>query len=323
MRNTSSIFNSKTLPLAFFLTLLAIIVFETVPYRFWSQRLFHHEVDQLLYEIEHKKYDADIVLIGDSVGRQITTKLLSDQAMAARFPGMTFSNLTTNQAIEITGQYYLIQRYLKRNKKPTAILFIGLNPLGQNLDQIFTENFVKRCFTNFHEIAEIALHKGIGFAFDMFMYKFFPSYRYRLRLQNKILRFHNNAYTGQEWALQANSEEKNESSPAAFSTSALSNIYFVRLVDLLSREGISFYFLPAPLKKSTYEHENAKKRITFMKDFFHALEKTYPNFHFIDEIEVYPDTFFLDHVHLNEKSLVGAASRTQEKFSEIQKSRFK
>lgn len=105
MRRILSIFSSEKMPKAFLCALLVIAAVETVSHFTFAKRYSHHEVDTVLREIAAKTYDADYLLIGDSVGRQLLDQYSEDPQ---------FAFLATNSAIETTGQLFITRRYLEK-----------------------------------------------------------------------------------------------------------------------------------------------------------------------------------------------------------------
>jgi hypothetical protein len=263
MRKCFYTFNSKIWSSAALLTVIIIAIVEITLSQSLPSRIFSHEVDRVLYDIDRTKYNADFVLLGDSIGKQIIDSALSDYKN-----GRTCASLGANQAIEMTGQYFLVERYLRNNSKPKAVIFVGCNQLGGNLEQVYTENFFQRCFLRFNEIAELTLHKGSQFSFIMMIYKIFPSYRYRLKIQEKLLGYSNaNVHTGILNAKKSYGKPGNEARVVANIKyklsdkypSAISDIYFNKLVDMLKRKSIKFYYLNAPISESRYKQPNLKE----------------------------------------------------------------
>ncbi|MCI5211276.1 MAG: hypothetical protein D3910_21390 [Candidatus Electrothrix sp. ATG2] len=117
MPMNSFISSFKKFPYAF---LLAVIVIGCCEYAvskkfggvFWS-----HEVDFVVQHLKVMPYNAEYVLIGDSVGLQLSQQYQGNPRFAV---------LATNQAIETTGQYFLIRRFLEKNPSPKAVIFTAL-----------------------------------------------------------------------------------------------------------------------------------------------------------------------------------------------------
>ena len=96
---------------------------EPVPLR-------RQDVDLLLVAIERLKYEATIVLAGDSVTQDVAkTHRLGAPDMVA--------NLTTNKASGVVGLRLLLDRYLARHEPPAHLViaatpeFLGYEPEGR------------------------------------------------------------------------------------------------------------------------------------------------------------------------------------------------
>lgn len=301
MRKILYICNSKRPCLAFLIAILLIVGIEIAFSSLLPAKYFSHEVDSILYQVKTKHIKADYILLGDSVGRQVLNDYENDSK---------FSMLATNQAIEMTGQYFLIKRFLNNNPPPKAVIFSGLpSLLDKNLDQQYTENYVLRTFNNFDEITELlAVKKNATIAAKALFYKLFPSFKYRLHLQKRILGITNaNIYTG-EGKASASTAPKQFSADyiiKKFQKKKSSLYHFRKMIEFLSNKGIHFYYIPVPIKKTLPTNQLEKK----YKDLFEVLA-TWQNeglkITFYDNIIEYPEHFFKDGAHLNEEGLVEA-----------------
>ena len=297
MPKTSSTSGFRLFSSAVLWALIVILISEAVLARTLPQRYFSHEVDQILYDLEHKKYNAEFLLLGDSVGGQIWRAAIKDDGRQHMF-----AVLPSNAAIEMTGQYYLVQRYLKRNKKPKAVIFLGRNFLSRDLNQVYTENFVQRCFLNFREIAEITSHKGVEFGLVMLVYKCLPSYRYRLHLQKRLAGFANsNVGTG----LLPTQDPVIPKIPAG--TRTASKIYLIKLLALCDRLDIHFYLIEAPMPESTAGRSWDVPSFGDMRSSWDDLEKRYGRLHLVKDMSVFQENdFAADRIHLNPRAVMRA-----------------
>jgi len=281
--------------------LLFVAAIEMVMARQLPDRFSSHEVDGLIRDIQHNRYNPRVVLLGDSVGYQIF------QPFREKWPNR-FAALASNTGIEMAGQYFLIKRHLQRHEDPHAVIFLGLNPLGLNLDQKLTENYVQRCFTQWNEIAELTrAKKSLPFSTRIIIYKLFTSYKYRLHLQKKITgRTNADIYTGggkrkasgkrKDYGIfrliQASLDERRKT--------PISDEYFVRLLKLLKSRGIKLYYIPAPLPSS--EHStHILPPLNFLRD----LAREYDNLYIMEELQmVLEDERFGDGTHPDKEGLV-------------------
>ena len=154
-----------------------------------------HEVDNILTFIERSNVfnDKKVLIMGDSVSLR-----------AARHYGKYFGNdytynLSTNQAIEISGQYFILKRLISLGKLPNLKkVAIYVHQLGTNLSSAYVENFVLRTFFRGKEIVDVFdSKKDISIALKMVLYNWSPIFRYRLHVQKKLMGFTNsNVYSG-------------------------------------------------------------------------------------------------------------------------------
>ncbi|MCI5130256.1 MAG: hypothetical protein D3904_01750 [Candidatus Electrothrix sp. EH2] len=294
-----SISSFKRLPSAFLLAVLLITCCEYAVSKKFGGFFFSHEVDQRIQQLKTTQYNVEYVLIGDSVGLQLFSQY---------YPDPRFAVLATNQAIEMTGQYFFIRRFLEKNPPPKAVIFTGLPFISQNLNQAVTENFVLRVFTNWSEIYEVFRAKyDVTMAAKTIAYKTLFSYKHKLQLQKKILGFTNaNMYSGVD----------TKNSAFKYDMYSLLKIYrkmkqrrtnsalfhFEKLLSLLREKGIDFYCLPAPIqKKNKYAQRKYNKMFS---DVFPEIEREYSNFFWGKYYKKYPANLFRDLVHFNEEGLV-------------------
>jgi hypothetical protein len=258
------------------------------------KKYFSHEVDILLHEIDHRRYDARYVFIGDSLGGQLLEGYKGSRDHAV---------LATNFAIEMAGQYFITRRYLGRNKKPDAIIFVGLNPFGKNLDNIGIENYVQRVFLRPGEILDMISHKGPRFGLICLLHKLFPSYRYRLHLQRRIAGFTNaDGYSG-----LLHSVKKDLAAQAGYFSEkmvlydgkpSISGEYFYKLLKLLQDRSIDFHFVGGPLSEFLGSKEAVKASYRHMFSDFERMRKEFSRFSYDEDYAVLPTQYFkADRVH--------------------------
>ncbi|MGE5280107.1 MAG: hypothetical protein ACM3L6_05120 [Deltaproteobacteria bacterium] len=290
MRVISFISSSKSCRFLAAVLLAAVAATEFTFSRVLPSSCYTHEVDKALYEIGREAGEADIVFIGDSVGGQMI-----DLAVTHGYGNGRWRNLATNQVIEMPGHYFVLRRYLARcAKKPRAVVFVGTAPESVNLDQYSDENYVQRCFLRWEEIAALTRAKGLRFGLVMAVHKFFPSYRYRNALQSKMLGFSN-----AEISTAASQASKAASGgPELYKIEgSLYDEYLHKLLDMLAREGIDFYYIFPPVSRSVWlEHASRYKALV---SFLDSLRPAYPNFRYTGELRVYPDSYFYnDKLHI-------------------------
>jgi hypothetical protein len=258
-------------------------------------------VDQMVSAIDHDKDDPPYLVIGDSVlgstGRSLT--------------GKKFATYATNQGIEMVGQYFVVRRYFDWGKRPKAVIFIGLNPLGKNLKSPWAEDYVRRVFLRFSEIWNIfVVGRSPRFSAGMLIYKFFPTYRSR-----EVIR----SWIGYEPRKDAPSERQasgQENSILFFlgrwifpeNERDLSKIYFDELLNFLAARQVDFYFIHPGISRSNYGlwwQTSEFKPGPFMpssgrelENYLSSAAKTHPLFHYAGlKFPVYPDEYFDDQIH--------------------------
>jgi hypothetical protein len=292
MRNILSIFNSKSCPFAGWAFVVAVIAIEVMLSRELPGRFFSHEVDRKLYIIDHTAGDVDFLFIGDSVGANLVW--LAAKKMPEIEPG---GRLGTNQVVEMAGNYYLIKRYLRLHKRPVAVVFVGGLPESVNLDQASNETFIQRCFLRWEEIAELTTYKGFRFGCVMLVHKLLPSYRYRYHLQKKIAGFTNaSIYDG---LTKEEAADKDSGGPGEDFrvTGSLYEVYFKKLLDMLSKEDIGFYYILPPVSSARWARD--KERYAVMEPFWAKCRREYPAFRYYGKLFKYPDECFnKDQIHL-------------------------
>ena len=112
----------------------------------------YHEVDELLYRLGRDHFDADGVILGNSVAYQV----FNHPSFLER---TNIAMLATNEAIGMTGQYFVMKRYLERNRPPRAVILITHPSLKGSLSNVTADNYLCRTFTRPREILDVLLLK--------------------------------------------------------------------------------------------------------------------------------------------------------------------
>lgn len=298
MRRILSICNSNSTSTAFFITLFLIFGVEFFLAAVLPGKYFSHEVDKILYQIKREPYNGKYVLLGDSVGRQV---------MAAYGNDKKFAMLATNAAIEMTGQYFLVKRYLKNNPSPQGVIFAG-NPthIARNLEQTYTENYVLRTFTNFDEIAEMFMAKKNPVqTAQSLVYKILPSFKYRLHLQRILLGMSNaDIYTGVGRNIGSISKTHHSLGDIIkkYQGKNVSLYHFRKLIKFLTSRGIHFYYIPTPIKEGGTSKSLTKKNRELFK-LLNDWKKEGMKITCYENIVEYPEHMFVDTVHFNTAGL--------------------
>lgn len=301
MHNRLSIFSSRLRGSALIWTLLVVAGIEFYQARHLPQKYSSHEVDTLLQQLERPVKPAPLLILGDSVGRQIGSVL------AERHPDKILS-LACNAAVETTGQYFILKRYADKNPMPSKVILMMRYPLAGNLDTVYTENFVQRCFIHWPEIWSMALtKKDPEFTVMMIAYKFFPSLRYRMHLQKKIPGFLvADTYHGGDILQQPLTTPQGKSLLAPKPQETISSIYLAAMVKFLHEKGVPLVFVWSPRPESHRETPAPPLQRQFQE-----LLREYPGFQVIQPPLFYPNEWFGDGVHLYPKPLQQVANDYQ------------
>lgn len=294
--------NFNKLPIAFILGVICIFFIEFIGHKVLVNRVFSHEVDHVLHKVEHNSYNAKYLLIGDSVGSQLFNQFNKDPQFAV---------LATNQAIELTGQYFLLQRYLNKNIPPTAVLFATSPYFDQNLEQNYTENFVFRPFNKLEEVWEVfKVKKDPAISLKMIIYGYFPSFKYRLQLQKLITGFANSdIYSGLDSARKKPDNDEYsilQILKKTFAKDKASHVHFEKLVALLSQNNIDFYYIPTPVEKPPKNKRSwaAIQHQKLLVSDLPRLKQLYPEtFYYEPDLIMHESDLFRDHAHYNAKGL--------------------
>jgi hypothetical protein len=137
---------------------------------------YRHDVDYILNEhvanLKDKSYNT--VIIGDSLAHNAFEKLELKKNIL---------DLSSNQAISLAGDYFLLQRYLKNNQVPKEIFLFAIPDfLHNDLNQSWTYSYFETIFTQEHEIKEIQSLKSNLFTAGFDLDKYFESRKKSLNL---------------------------------------------------------------------------------------------------------------------------------------------
>ena len=304
----------KKIPFAMLLAFLAVITIEIMQQAKLPAVASYHEVDDLLYQLQEDRFQADYVLLGNSVGRQLfkNTPYLQNEK---------FIMMATNQAVTMTGQYFIAKRYLQHNKIPRAFILLTYPYFGQ-LDQYLADNYIQRTFTNLSEIFEILhLKKDLVFTAKTFAYRLLPSFKYRLFLQKQLVNYTNaESYTGIPYGnketnianysllhiLQSYMQKKN-----------IPRHHFISMLSLLNDMQIPLFFLAPAMIENDMESYHEYRNICL--GLFPEWQKKYPNFHYDNEARFLQAKYYIDGAHFNEAGLKIETQYLHEKIINIEK----
>jgi len=139
--------NAKKWLLSCFLFFLSLIFLVELKYQIYpgNRHVVDYIVNEYIPTLINKKYNT--LIIGDSLAHNAFSNLLLKDNIL---------DLTTNQAISMAGNYFLLNRYLEKNQAPKKLyLFCIPDLLHNDLNQIFTYAYFESVFTRKKEIKEI------------------------------------------------------------------------------------------------------------------------------------------------------------------------
>jgi hypothetical protein len=132
--------------------------------------------------IAKDKINADILVLGDSFaltafynkGKVFSS---SDKLMSS------IVSLATNADVTMAGQYFVLKRYLEKNRPPKMVFLISTPFLWDFTLGKLSDNYFFSFFTNRQEIRDVLFKtKDIYFLIRLLYYKFLPSAQYSLYL---------------------------------------------------------------------------------------------------------------------------------------------
>jgi len=166
--------NAKKWLMKFVLFVIVLIFLMELKYQLSPGN--RHDVDYIVNDyvanLKDKSYSK--IIMGDSLAHNAFEKLqIKDDIL----------DLSSNQAISIAGDYFLLERYLKKNKAPKEIFFFAIPDfLHNDLNQSWTYSYFETVFTNDSEVEEIQKLKPNLFSTGFSLDKYFESRKNALNL---------------------------------------------------------------------------------------------------------------------------------------------
>ena len=121
---------------------LIILVFYLDPFYLIITESYKNDIagKEIYYSIKKSTElsDAEILLLGDSVARQLLNNEEND---------LLINSLACNQGISLVGQFILLEKYLKKGNKIDKLIIL-YHPISfkNNLDQIYTFHYFMKPF---------------------------------------------------------------------------------------------------------------------------------------------------------------------------------
>ena len=255
---------------AFFLVLLAAIL-QVRPLYLLAGNSYQNtvkggEIYRSLKKSQSKTH-ARILILGDSVGRQLFPTTQSNKAL---------HSLACNQAIGMPGHYALLENFYKAgNRADTVLLFYHPLSFRNNLDQRYTFHyFIKPFFTAEYrrlwtdDVLD-AVHK-----IPFYWLAHFPP------------------VLTSEWAPPYSPNQPNGKAKKAF-LSPLSAAYLQKMIDSTESHGSRLVLIPPPISESRRSEIDSLDASILENDRLAPLFSTYS-----DRFIYIPDTEFADGTHL-------------------------
>ena len=139
--------NAKQWLKILFIFMVSIVALLELKYQIFP--LHRHEVDYLLKEqlpkLKNKSYKT--IILGDSLAHNAFSILKLKKGIL---------DLTSNKAISLAGDYYILKRYLKQNSSPKEVYLFAIPAfLHYELNSYLTYSYYETVFTHEEEIQEM------------------------------------------------------------------------------------------------------------------------------------------------------------------------
>lgn len=250
-------------------TIPVILIYYVEPvYLLLDEKYKHIVAGQEIYRSirkSKKESNKKILVIGDSAGKQLFDNYDEDND--------SINSLACNQAIGVIGQYFLLNNYLEKGNKPQEVYMI-YTPFSfrNNLNQIYTFHYFLKPF------------------FKKEYLPLFTSYAI-----NQVKKIPYAIFSQEPHILTSNWAPEFRPSDIMDYTflSPISKEYIEKIKMLCITHDIEFYILPTPTKASNKNEILGYNK----KESANLLAEKELNY-FIDNVNYYPDSIFIDNTHL-------------------------
>ncbi|WFB35365.1 hypothetical protein P3T73_14480 [Kiritimatiellota bacterium B12222] len=293
MLSRFSISNFKLFHNAGFWALLIIVLIESLLQAPLRKRFHRHHVDRLVQKVDEHTFDAPVLILGDSIAENVFRRVVPLEDRFAVF--------ASNQAIEMTGQSFILQRYLAHNPQPAIVVLMAGMPMYGDLEQIFTENYIQRVFIHWSEIAWMAQHTlDPVFISKCIAYKCSPTFRYRQQIRES-LRPHKSTeagpvtYTAPQVPKWSASYRLNQAWKTLRNKNA-SEKALETMLSLTAEAQIPFVYIPPPgTQQAQATFEQSMREMS-------RYQNTWPHLEIWEEERaVFPEDNFFDGTHFNDQ----------------------
>lgn len=222
---------------------------------------YRHNVDYLVKKIipSLQNVDKEIIILGDSVANGAFKNLILNDNIL---------DLTSNRAIAIAGNYFLLKRYLEHNQAPKKLYLFAIPEFFNNdLNEPYTYLFFETVFTKEDEIKEIKKIKPTLYSSKNIIDKYFER-------RSKAL-FNKEVYVPTQRSKFVNVNESEILNNFEISNKGinnridsykktlnhfekLTNVYLNKFKELCAKEKIEFYIVlePMPLEMQQLFYES-------------------------------------------------------------------
>lgn len=338
MEQSSFTSNFRNLKKALLITALFVVFHEAVLARLWLPLLDSHgDSDFITWHFKERLVRKggmreSLLFLGDS-------KVLGgiDTAQFKKETGIPSYNLAM-QAMPIEGQYFFLERYLRKNLKPTTVVvqpaFFLLNDL---IEEEFTDKF-SRYFISSSEMFRllpdlVRMKMRARKSLLEFMNRFFlPTYSRRWVIQDFITlcqtgqnghRYNRNRRAFEEMTSRGGfyyfgidkqlpedffsrkyEQEPNSLRVFRFEPLKMHDKYLRKLIELCGREKIKIIFSFGPLPEEQYKIVEKSGMIKALNDYAVSLKKDYPYLKLMDPV-IWPEknSNFFDFSHVNREGV--------------------
>ena len=168
----------------FFLNIIILIFIIEINYQLNSSSNRHY-VDYIINNIlpNTKNKNVDILILGDSVAANaFKNKIVKENIF----------DLSSNQAISMAGNYFLLKRFLEQNNPPKELFLFTIPQFYQNdLNQIWTYLYFETVFQNDEEFEEIKKIKPNLYLSENKLDKYFETRKNKFIFKNENENFNN------------------------------------------------------------------------------------------------------------------------------------
>jgi len=252
-----------------------------------------------------------------------STLILGDSVPNGGLKESLLSNRVYNLAVggmKPVETYYEMMKYLKNHEKPKSV-FIAYAPFHFTTNDCWTARTLYFNYLSFHDAKEVndlsrQLEDDLFYSDEINQ----DLYSYRLRRPDKYLPAlfngnfdgrkqsntegynktlsHNGTYVGVGNDNHSNHDPQSLSNIDSFQVDPVNDIYYNKLINLLTDNNIDTYIIQCPFKESCYDEIKPEVYKEFW-DYFKNIKNKHPDVIMDMDAFILPDNCFIDAAHLN------------------------